>query len=251
MSALAQKPDDFDWVTRRPKGTYGGGVTHKINVRPWAGAAVETVQLGKVYGDPADYAVAVNSHGVSADAMTLWYPVDTSIASRSSVQMALAGVNADLTKLFGPGGDDLELLTSWDLVLEDLLSSEQVKQDAWDLALREIDALEGSWNGPDSVAPSQQAKDDVRRLVQMVRPSVSRLPEFEIDDSAGSIALTWSNSDNRAFLSFVIRGDGHVSILARANDRKQLMANVSPIEADKRIASVFRHRDIAALTSAR
>lgn len=81
---------------------------------------------------------------------------------------------------------------------------------------RDLDRLQDGWAGPGSIAPSDQAKRNVERLLSIL-PGIAHVPEVEVDEDCGDITLRWPGAKT---LAFVLRENDRVLIVkTKVDDR--------------------------------
>jgi hypothetical protein len=123
---------------------------------------------------------------------------------------------------------------------------ETVRPDPWERPLADIAKLEDGWGGRGSKAPTALARDTMMKIVADLQP-IPVASEFMVDDEDGSISLTWSIRDRLAFLTLVFLPDGRVTILARDDDGRKVMARIVGPNDRNAILGVLRLKPVAHL----
>ncbi len=118
-------------------------------------------------------------------------------------------------------------------------------RDRWQSAIDELREMKAGWNGEGTIGPSPATIENVSEVSQAIRPA--SLPEFAVDDSDGNVSLTWSRAPQPAFVSLVFKGDGNVTIVARDNQRQQVVAQRLRVVDHVGIGRVLRMKQVAEL----
>ncbi len=71
----------------------------------------------------------------------------------------------------------------------------------------DLERLQDGWCGDESLAPSVRTLSDLYQLLVAI-PTDAQVPDVEVDEETGHVALRWTKPEQGAGFSFVLRGDG-------------------------------------------
>jgi hypothetical protein len=135
-------------------------------------------------------------------------------------------------------GATLRTEASWELLsqLTSVLSRMCRSATVADQVTSELARLPPAWAGPGSVSSSKNLIQEVESVLDRLPLNVP-MPQIEVEEEDGSVALRWIYSNKMQCFSLVFRGNGRVTgVLATVNP-PQSRSWSAPIADEIRIAS--------------
>jgi hypothetical protein len=107
----------------------------------------------------------------------------------------------------------------------------------------ELGRLRPEWAGPGSVSPSQELIQQVEFVLDRL-PLKASMPQIEVEEEDGSVALRWIAPNKKRSFSLVFRGNGRVTGVLATVDPPQSRSWSAQVTDEIRIASEFEDVDI-------
>jgi hypothetical protein len=107
----------------------------------------------------------------------------------------------------------------------------------------ELGRLRPEWAGPGSVLPSQELIQQVELVLDRL-PLKASMPQIEVEEEDGSVALRWIAPNKKRSFSLVFRGNGRVTGVLATVDPPQSKSWSAQVTDEIRIASEFEDVDI-------